>query len=104
LSWLGTEARCHSVTEDGTSLRAYDGQVRGIGTPARECLIIEQDGPVLREAGQPGYDSAPGSVCSRGRAVAGALVASRRKARHGSSRTVFHEGSGLSPGDTSAPT
>src|ERR1700678_1196844 len=40
----------------------------------------------------------------RGRAVAGAQVASRRKAHHGSSRTVFHEGSGLSPGDTNAPT
>ena len=36
--------------------------------------------------------------------MAGAQVASRRKAQHGSSRTVFHEGSDLSPGDTSAPT
>jgi len=45
-------------------------------------------------AGGSGYDSAPGSSCSRGRALAGAQVASRRKARHGSSRTVFHEGSG----------
>ena len=41
-----------------------------------------------------GHDNAPGSRCSRGRAVAGAKVASRRKAQHGSSRTVFHEGSG----------
>ena len=55
-------------------------------------------------AGGSGYDSAPGSSCSRGRALAGAQVASRRKARHGSSRTVFHEGSVLSPGDTDAPT
>ncbi len=55
-------------------------------------------------AGGPGHDSAPGSVCSRGRAVAGAQVASRRKAQHGSSRTVFHEGNNLSPGDTDAPT
>jgi hypothetical protein len=45
-------------------------------------------------AGGAGHDSAPGSVRSRGRAVAGAQVASRRKAHHGSSRTVFHEGSG----------
>jgi hypothetical protein len=37
-------------------------------------------------------------VCSRGRAVAGAQVASRRKAHHGSSRTVFHEGSGQARG------
>jgi hypothetical protein len=36
--------------------------------------------------------------------VAGAQVASRRKAQHGSSRTVFHEGGNLSPGDTSAST
>jgi hypothetical protein len=36
--------------------------------------------------------------------VAGAQVASRRKAHHGSSRTVSHEGGELSPGDTSAPT
>jgi hypothetical protein len=34
--------------------------------------------------------------------VAGTQVASRRKAHHGSSLTVFHEGSGLSPGDTNA--
>ncbi len=33
----------------------------------------------------------------------GAEVASRRKARHGSSRTVFREGSRCGPGDTSAP-
>ena len=44
------------------------------------------------------HDSAPGSICSRGRAVAGAQVASRRKAHHGSSRTVFHEGSDIEPG------
>jgi Protein of unknown function (DUF429) len=41
-----------------------------------------------------GHDNAPESMCSRGRAVADAKVASRRKAQHGSSRTVFHEGSG----------
>jgi hypothetical protein len=45
------------------------------------------------KAAGPGHDSAPGSVCSRGRAAAGAQVASRRRAQHGSSRTVFHEGS-----------
>ena len=55
-------------------------------------------------ASGPRHDSAPGSSCSRGRAVAGAQVASRRKAQHGSSRTVFHEGSELSPGDTNAST
>ena len=59
----------------------------------------------VRPAGRrPGHDSAPGSMCSRGRAVAGAQVASRRKAQHGSSRTVFHEGNNLSPGDTDAST
>jgi hypothetical protein len=36
--------------------------------------------------------------------MAGAQVASRRKAQHGSSRTVSHEGSQLGPGDTNAPT
>jgi hypothetical protein len=46
------------------------------------------------ESGQQAeHDSALGSVRSRGRAVAGAEVASRRKAHHGSGRTVFHEGS-----------
>jgi len=40
------------VTDDGTLLRAYDEQMRGIGSPAREGLIIERDGPVLRVAGQ----------------------------------------------------
>src|ERR1700761_7875577 len=57
--------------------------------------------PPARPTPGPGHDSAPGSVCSRGRAVAGAQVASRRKAQHGSSRTVVHEGCDLSPGDTS---
>jgi hypothetical protein len=33
-------------------LRAYDEQMRGIGTPARAALIVERDGPVLRVAGQ----------------------------------------------------
>lgn len=40
------------MTEREALLRAYDEQMRGIGTPARPGLIIERDGPVLREAGQ----------------------------------------------------
>lgn len=40
------------MTDDGTLLRAYDEQMRGIGTPARAGLIVERDGPVLRVAGQ----------------------------------------------------
>ena len=72
---------------------------RGAVLPAR--LTCAPPRPAADEAG---HDSAPGSVCSRGRAVAGAQVASRRKAQHGSSRTVFHEGSDLSPGDTDAST
>ena len=46
----------------------------------------------------PGMTTPPERVCSRGRAAAGAQVASRRKAHHGSSRTVFHEGSGQARG------
>jgi hypothetical protein len=42
--------------------------------------------------------TAPQSLCSRVSAVAGAQVASRRKARHGSSRTVFHESRGQARG------
>src|SRR6202012_631667 len=56
-----------------------------------------------RSVAPPGNDRAPESVGSRGHAI-DAQVASRRKAQHGSSRTVFHEGSELSPGDTNAPT
>ena len=40
------------VTDDGTLLRAYDEQMRGIGNPGRAGLIVERDGPVLRVAGQ----------------------------------------------------
>jgi hypothetical protein len=63
------------------------------------CLCLSCKGAV--PSGRPdesGHDSAPGSACSRGRAVAGTQVASRRKAHHGSSRTVFHEGSGQARG------
>jgi hypothetical protein len=51
-----------------------------------------------RPAGGSGYDSAPGARAREGVPLAGAQVASRRKARHGSSRTVFHEGSGQARG------
>ena len=68
---------------------------------ARSCVPSTPAHASLADAGhteRAGHDNAPGSVCSRGRAVAGAQVASRRKAQHGSSRTVFHEGSELEPG------
>jgi hypothetical protein len=69
------------------------GRFRSTRTPPRwppRCGTCSR-GPVTAVA-SAGHDSAPGSVSSRGRAVIGAKVASRRKAQHGSSRTVFHEG------------
>jgi hypothetical protein len=40
------------VTDEETLLRAYDEQMRGISNSGRPGLVIEQDGPVLRVAGQ----------------------------------------------------
>lgn len=41
-------------------LRAYDEQMRGVGSSRHPGLIIEQDGPVLRVAGQQrGFVTAP---------------------------------------------
>ena len=76
-------------------LRALPGLRPQGRVPSRPAPGGARTGPA---AGESGHDSAPGSVCSRGRAVADAQVASRRKAQHGSSRTVFHEGSELEPG------
>jgi hypothetical protein len=40
------------VSNAESLLHAYDEQMRGVGSPGRPGLIIEQDGPVLRVAGQ----------------------------------------------------
>jgi hypothetical protein len=65
------------------------------GSEALPVLVMQQRCvPSWPATGGAGHDSAPGSMRSRGRAVAGAQAASRRKAHHGSSRTVFHEGNG----------
>jgi hypothetical protein len=53
--------------------------------------LTSSEGRVVRA--RPDMTTPPGSMCSRA-CLAGAQVASRRKAHHGSSRTVFHEGSG----------
>ena len=79
----------------------------------------DEDSPVdpgqpVRHAGRPGTLPAATRADPRKRRTGwrasrsfvmrtGAAVASRRKAQHGSSRTVFREGNRCGPGDTAAP-
>jgi hypothetical protein len=60
--------------------------------PTRRDRSARGGRPSRQSGKAAGHDSAPESVRSRGRAVAGAQAASRRIAQHGSSRTVVHEG------------
>jgi hypothetical protein len=51
LGWPGRRLYSQRVTDGEGLLRAYDEQMRGIGT-GRPGLVIERDGPVLRVAGE----------------------------------------------------
>src|SRR3982750_993725 len=79
-----------AASAERSSAAAFLGETRGHRSPGPDTLLHPRTPEKIpRGAGCPGR----------------ALVASRRFARHGSSRTVFREGGSiLRPGDTGHPT